>query len=197
MKGMAVETYGRTLATTSTTVELELASPAGAMSRQARISKGGVFRYSLTRDWNEPGVVGKQVCFIGLNPSTADGTQDDPTIRRCIGFASSWGFRHLIMVNLFAYRSTKPKYLLTAKDPVGPENDAFISDAVRHSSLVVGAWGGHELAVERVRQLSSANVLGDYAVLGLTKSGQPRHPLYMKGSCIPLSRHGDEYRFEA
>src|SRR5205823_6070189 len=74
-------------------------------------------------------------------PSTADEWDDDPTARRCIGFAQNWGFGALALVNLFAYRSTEPAGLLQAEDPVGPANDTHILASARTATRIVLAWG--------------------------------------------------------
>jgi hypothetical protein len=96
------------------------------------------YRYSLWREW-----IGGDgyVLFIGLNPSTADETNDDQTIRRCIGFAKAWGFAGVCMANLFAFRATDPKVMMQAADPVGRDNDAWLRTLSDAASLVVGAWG--------------------------------------------------------
>ena len=112
---------------------------------RAYLSDDGRYRYSLTR--HVAPLTGDGVCtFVMLNPSTADATHDDPTIRRCIGFARAWGFEWLKVVNLFAYRATDPRDLW-AVDPyppyatqVGPENDCTIAKVVGGSDLVVCAW---------------------------------------------------------
>lgn len=118
--------------------------------------------------------------FVGLNPSTADETQDDPTIRRCIGFARDWGYARLKMLNLYAYRATDPRELRHAPDPVGLENDHVLSVVFGGSDLIVAAWGSCADA-ERV-----AKVMGwpihPRVCLGLTKAGAPRHPLYVQRS---------------
>lgn len=119
-----------------------------------------------------------------LNPSTADGSVDDPTIRRCISFAKVWGFEALRVVNLFALRSTNPQALLTASDPVGPDNQVYLDKAFAECSLVVAAWGAHAAAKRRgdalIRQFPECRVLGK------TKSGAPRHPLYLPKQLNPL-----------
>src|SRR5688572_12557148 len=93
----------------------------------ARFSECGTYRYVLWRQWNE---VNGDVAFVGLNPSTADDEKDDPTIRRCIGFAKRWGYGGVVMLNLFAYRATRPDAMWAARvadaDIVGPQNDAHI-----------------------------------------------------------------------
>jgi len=107
----------------------------------ARFSPCRTWRYSLRRQWL-PGSEAS-VMFIGLNPSTADETQDDPTIRRCLGFARYWGFGNLIMMNVYAFRATKPADMKAAKDPVGPGNDREFERLRSVPQLVVAAWGNH------------------------------------------------------
>lgn len=121
-----------------------------------------------------------------LNPSTADATLDDPTIRRCIGFAQSWGFHRLDVVNLFAMRETNPAELKKYMDPVGPRNNAITIDIIRRASLIVCAWGAHPFAKERATFIRA--LLGSYRLhhLGLTASGAPRHPLYLKKDVKPI-----------
>lgn len=79
--------------------------------------------------------------FIGLNPSTADDKIDDPTIRRCINFAQSWGYGGLCVTNLFAFRATLPSNMKSAKDPIGPENDKSPIAHAKDARIVVAAWG--------------------------------------------------------
>ncbi len=136
------------------------------------------YRYLLTRSWGELFQVPRRlVMFIGLNPSTADEEQDDPTIRRCIGFAKDWGFAGLVMGNLFAFRATDPRDMLAAEDPVGPENDQHLLEASLVVSLVVAAWGVR--GAHRGRGDEVAGLIPDLSALGLTKDGHPRHPLYL------------------
>lgn len=158
------------------------------MHRGATISPCREYRFRLTRYWEG----GPSVCWIMLNPSTADAEVDDPTIRRCIGFSRQWGYGGLVVVNLFARRCTRPVHLKDPGDPVGPDNDAYIEQAATHSSLVVAAWGAHPLAKERGCVV--ANNLDDVGVtlhcLGHTASGAPRHPLYVKGDTEPVGWAG-------
>ena len=118
------------------------------------------------------------VVFIGLNPSTADATQDDPTIRRCIGFAKAWGYDSLCMVNLFAYRATDPKDMQRATDPIGAENDHHLKLVIDQADLVVAAWGGDGGFLGRSEEIKLLFSKEIYC-LGKTKYGQPRHPLYI------------------
>ncbi len=85
----------------------------------AVLSADGVYRYRLWRTWDASKPT---LAFLMLNPSTADATEDDPTIRRCLGFAKEWGYGSLVVVNLFALRSPNPDALRENDDPVGPEN---------------------------------------------------------------------------
>lgn len=146
----------------------------------AVISECGTYRYSLTRSWDEALL---QVCFIMLNPSTADAEQDDPTIRRCIAFARAWGYGSLEIVNLFGLRATDPKALYIHPDPIGRSNDVHIIGAVGRSQQVIAAWGNHGTLRERGRFV--ANAIGQCYCLKKTKSGEPNHPLYLSSRLVP------------
>lgn len=151
----------------------------------ATISECGVYRYRLWRKWGD----GKSVCWIMLNPSTADGSKDDPTIRRCIGFAKDWGYAGIVVVNLFAFRATNPQELREVSDPVGPENDNTIIEVAKSSQLVVAAWGvwGDILGREKrvVEMLRNRGVR--LMCLCETKGGHPRHPLYFPKAANPVA----------
>ena len=145
------------------------------------------YRWSLWRSWNSTG--DPRVCtFVMLNPSTADGHRDDPTIRRCVGFARREGFTGIHVVNLFALRATNPKELKAAHDPVGSGNDCVILDAVRSSEFTVAAWGRHGPLSGRDKAV--LELLEGYPIwcLGTTKKGQPRHPLPVRKSA-PMERY--------
>lgn len=107
------------------------------MVRGAKLSDDRLYRYGLWRKWDDR----PKVMFIGLNPSTADEVEDDPTIRRCIGFANSWGYGGIVVANLFGFRATDPTALQKATDPIGPENDEWLYRLADEAALVVGAWG--------------------------------------------------------
>ncbi|MDB5309120.1 MAG: hypothetical protein JWO38_3322 [Gemmataceae bacterium] len=150
------------------------------LERNAVISDCGRYRYVLTRQVG-PGM--RSVTFIMLNPSTADATTDDHTIRKCIGFARRWGCGKLTVLNLFAFRATKPPVMKKAADPVGPENKAWFDQhlAEASESLVVCAWGVHG-----AHQDQDLAVLGWLERLGIqpqalaiTKDGHPQHPLML------------------
>lgn len=138
----------------------------------------------LTRTWDDSLPV---VNFLMLNPSTADAFQLDPTNRRCVGFAQAWGFGALVTTNIFAFRSTNPAGLRTAKDAVGLENNKEILAAAKNADLVIAAWGTHGEFHDRgtaVRDmLATAGI--ELHLLRLTKAGHPGHPLYVAGDTVP------------
>lgn len=142
------------------------------------------WRYVLVRRWGAG-----QVCnFLCLNPSTADEANDDPTVRRCIGFARKWGFGGLVVTNIFALRSTDPQALLEVEDPVGPDNDEAIQKIATLAELVVCAWGVHGDLLERHRRVIEMLTASEVSLycLGVTKDGFPRHPLYIRGDTRPV-----------
>lgn len=156
----------------------------------AGISSCGDYRYWLGRHWGD-GRRGIAV-FLMLNPSTADGTLDDPTIRKCCGFARQWGLDGIHVVNLFAFRSTDPRGLLRCPDPVGRDNDGHIANALQRdrvmtpeeaASRFVCAWGSPKtMALRRLAKSRALQVLSNFRdvelwCLGQAKDQHPRHPL--------------------
>lgn len=109
----------------------------------AKISDCGQYRYTLTRG-DAP-----RLCFVMLNPSTADATLDDPTIRRCLGYAKREGCAGLEVLNLYALRATNPADLWKHHDPVGPDNDRELYWAASRYMRMVAAWGGKCKALSR------------------------------------------------
>lgn len=153
-------------------------------NRTAHFSPCRLYRYRLTITW-DPSLPLLVVC--GLNPSTADETKDDPTLRRVQGFARDMGRGGVLMLNAFAWRSTDPKGLLTVDDPVGPENTVenlcrWITEA--GASHAVAAWGGN---IDRKKLRARAVELGriQWHCFRQTASGNPEHPLYLPASCRP------------
>lgn len=143
------------------------------------------YRYRLWRHWDRA----RPYCnFVMLNPSTADGTEDDPTIRRCIALAQRWGYGGLEVCNLFAYRATRPAVLRAVDDPVGPDNDATITKIARGAEMVVCAWGNQGAYRDRSRTVLwmffQSAIRAHY--LRLNRSGEPRHPLYLEGALTPI-----------
>ncbi|CUR48159.1 DUF1643 domain-containing protein [Alloalcanivorax xenomutans] len=152
------------------------------MQRSAHFSRCRQYRYALWRRWAEGD---DYVLLVALNPSTADHRRDDPTIRRCIGFARDWGYSALCVANLFAYRATYPSDLFAADDPVGPRNDQWLSKLARDASLVVAGWGNHGRHGNRAAQVRAR--LGDALhCLRMNGSGEPAHPLYLPKALRPI-----------
>lgn len=163
--------------------------------RSAEISECGRYRWWLRRSWTLRDdrwlrVPGRGVCcFVMLNPSTADAERDDPTIRRCIGFAKKWGYDTLSVRNLFPYRATNPKELLTASHVTGGTRGDVELLAAMTANLVVCAWGAN---VPFSRDKEALAMFDDQFpgvqlyCLGVTKQGFPRHPLYVKSDAVPL-----------
>jgi len=151
------------------------------VSQKARFSSCGRYRYSLYRKWD---FGAGRVVFVGLNPSRADARRDDPTIRRCIGFARSWGFQELEVVNLFALRATYPEDLKNHDQPVGPENDRWIAKAVARADLAIACWGIH--GSHNNRDEDVLNSLPQLHCIALSKDLKPRHPLYLRANLKPM-----------
>jgi hypothetical protein len=149
----------------------------------AVLSQDRRYRYTLTRVWDEELPT---INFIGLNPSTADESALDPTLRRCLRFAHDWGFGAFVVTNLFAYRATDPLDMKRALEPVGEhfqdfnQNDVHLLHEARTASRVVACWGTHGHFKNRdqhVRRILQAATIPLY-VFGLSKHGFPVHPLY-------------------
>ena len=155
----------------------------------AQISPNGLYRYSLIRNFND--ACGKRVAFVMLNPSTADGRKNDPTVRRCIDFAKQWGYNSLLVLNIFAYRATDPAQLKLVSDPVGPDNEKTFKRLLPTVDQVICAWGRHgEIAIDGIpqgiRALHWIQSSGKTPMaLKLTKNGHPSHPLYLNRGLKP------------
>lgn len=151
-------------------------SEAGTRST-ALYSPCETYRYALAREWGP----GKRVVFVMLNPSTADERRNDPTVERCERRARMAGAGAFKVVNLFAFRATLPACLKQAADPVGPQNDKVLAAAADWGEQVICGWGTHGSHLSR--DLQTEAILRAKGVtlwhLGLTKAGQPRHPLYL------------------
>ena len=159
-----------------------------AMKRDARFSRCRQYRYALWRWWGDdaaatPPEASRYALIIGLNPSTADHLQDDPTIRRCIGFARDWGYDGLCVANLFAWRATYPEDLKAAADPVGPRNNYWLRRLAANAEVVVAGWGNHGLHLDRAARVRG--MLPDCHILRLNTSGEPAHPLYLPKTLRP------------
>ncbi len=147
------------------------------MESGAIFDKSSHYRYLLWRSWSQLPKVG----FVMLNPNQADATVNDPTIRRCIGFAQGWGYGGLEVVNLFAYRAKSPLLLKQIDDPIGKDNDRYLFTLKDRVETIVLAWGNWGTLRGRDRAvIARLNFQQTVYCLGITKTGQPRHPLYLK-----------------
>ena len=148
----------------------------------AVISPCRKYRYQLSRVWDKDLPL---VVFLMLNPSTADEQDDDNTIRRCIGFARSWGYGGLLVGNLFGYRASDASELFNNSVAIGVDNQQWLID-MTIGRTVICSWGAHPLAVDQARKiLPIINGNCNISHLGLTKDGHPKHPLYLHSSCQP------------
>jgi hypothetical protein len=146
------------------------------MKKETIITPNRRYRYQLYR---KTAAADKKVCFIMLNPSTADEEEDDHTIRHCIDFARRLGYGELYAVNLYAWRARDPRELVKPphENRIGPENDSFIKRCARNCDLTVVAWGALKDPVQQSRAKLVTGWLSDPKALVLTKDGHPRHPL--------------------
>lgn len=172
----------------------------GDATRWAVLSRDGRYRYLLARMWDdylselpwfERGVQRPLMIFCMLNPSTADGLDDDPTIRKCVGFARRNGCGGILVVNLFAWRETHPKLLPRGPELVGPHNEEFIQIALGNPLMAIGvaAWGRLSTRLHRASapMRVGAQCARRLQCFGKTKHGHPRHPL-MTAYATPLER---------
>ncbi len=151
------------------------------MKNTARLSRCRTYRYALWRTWDD---TRGRVMFVGLNPSTADETHDDPTLRRCMNYARDWGYGGVCMANLFAYRATDPGELRRVRDPVGPRNNRWLRQLADEAALVVAAWGNDGAYLDRSSKVRE--LLPGLHCLNLNRSGEPAHPLYQRADRRPL-----------
>jgi hypothetical protein len=177
------------------------------MSDSAVISDDGRYRYVLSRLL---GFGGEGTClFVMLNPSTADASRNDPTIRRCIRFGQHWGYSRLVVANLFALRATNPRVLRTASEPIGAElggrinlNDEWLRQLSADPGLkrVIVAWGNlaTQEQIDRAEQVIGI-LCGSFLplkCLGVTGKGHPKHPLARGKHYVSYDDPPMEYDFE-
>jgi hypothetical protein len=162
--------------------------------KSAVMSECGKYRYSLKRKWWSYIDYDRTIVFLMLNPSIADANEDDATIRKCVRYADRWGYNSITVVNLFAYRSTNPKDLSVATDPIGPDNDRIILQECKNK-YVVCAWGAtiekSKLPIlsgrpESVVRVLSTDVSIRLMCLSLTSGKSPGHPIYQSGDITPI-----------
>lgn len=156
----------------------EYGRPPAVFDRGATLSLCGRYRYRLWRVWDR---TLPMVVWVMLNPSTADASNDDLTLKKVQGFSRQWGFGGVIVVNLYAWRETDPDALtarsLEGADVVGPENDLHLRAAMQDAHLVLCAWGAH--TVSRARAAAVLAMVPETVAcecLGRTSGGAPRHP---------------------
>ena len=150
------------------------------VTSDAIFSNDRKYRYALIRVWDDEK---PKIAFIGLNPSTANETDNDPTIRRVMRFAKDWGYGGVYMLNLFAVVSADPKVLVTCPDPIG-DNDKWLELFCGISHKLLFAWGGFKEAKQRAKEVSSKFTLA--LCLGKNADGSPKHPLYIKADTKPV-----------
>ncbi len=151
------------------------------MKTGATLSECRRYRFALWRIWDDSQ---PYALFIGLNPSTADETLDDPTITRCINFAKNWGYGGIYMANLFAYRATNPNEIYSLIDPIGVGNDDWLKKLSNEAAMTIAAWGNHGLFMGRSKIV--ANLIQNIYALKINKSGEPAHPLYLPVDSKPI-----------
>lgn len=141
------------------------------------------YRYALTRVWQAR----PRLLYVMLNPSTATEMQNDPTVERCERRARALGYGGFRVVNLFALRATDPRSLRSVADPVGPQNDAVLAEGALWADHVLCAWGGHGVHMGRGAEVTARLRACGKPLwqLGLTGSGQPKHPLYISYQTQP------------
>lgn len=144
---------------------------------EALYSECGAYRYLLTRHWG----AGGRLCYVLLNPSTATEERNDPTIERCERRARALGFGGFAVANLFAFRATDPRALRCAAAPVGSENDAALASGAADAAMILCGWGMHGAHLGRGAEVERLFRAAGRPLwhLGLTRTGHPRHPLYV------------------
>lgn len=152
------------------------------MESNAIFSPDRIYRYALTRYWKKSK---PYAMFICLNPSTANETEDDPTVRRCIRYSIDWGYGGFVMTNLFGLRATDPKKMLAHPEPIGPDNDKWIKTLGDGAGIIVAGWGAMGNHLNRDQEIKEL-LDNQLNYLALTKKGLPRHPLYLKKSLRPV-----------
>jgi hypothetical protein len=148
-------------------------------SREAVLSEDRRYRYLLRRTWDADKPL---LSWLMLNPSVADGERDDATIRICVGRARRLGCGGIEVVNLFGLIATLPSVLRSVDDPIGPENDRYLSEAAvranRSGGWLVCGWGNNGGYRERDKAVLGLLIqTGPLWCLGRTDAGAPRHPL--------------------
>lgn len=159
--------------------------------RRAEISEDQLYRYTLVREWSN----GDRIAWLCFNPSTADSSTDDASIRKMVGFSKRWGYGSMVVLNLFAFRNRDPKAVGSmGVDAIGIMNDFWISESLKGCSELICAWGcGEHFRASKHTGLRSldfrpklllSNLRGAFPnlsiqCLGYREDGHPRHPLML------------------
>lgn len=151
------------------------------MKSNANLSICRKYRYALWRIWDESK---PYAMFIGLNPSTADETENDPTINRCISYSEDWGYGGLCMANLFAFRATEPSHMMSSDDPIGSDNDEWLKKLSKDAGVIVAAWGNKGSYLNRSKKI--IDMIPNLMCLKVNKSREPAHPLYQPRTAKPI-----------
>lgn len=138
------------------------------------------YRYDLWRVWDKSKSC---VVFIGLNPSTANEIENSPTLNKCVAYAKRFEFGGLHMINLFAYIATNPKDMLIADDPIGIDNNRWISQICNNRDTIA-VWSNH--GKHRNRDVDVKKLIANLKCLKINKNGTPAHPLYLSKDIIPI-----------
>jgi len=148
------------------------------IKKQAIFSKDKAYRYLLERELDGK----KHICFIMLNPSIANEKIDDPTIRRVIDFGIKFNAKKIWIVNLFAFVTSDPSYLLNTNDPIGKNNDKYIEKYSRLADIIILGWGNKGKFLGRDKEVLKKLKKFKHKVFALKilKNGSPSHPLYLK-----------------
>ncbi|EKC6206086.1 TPA: DUF1643 domain-containing protein [Escherichia coli] len=147
------------------------------VNKDAIFSVCGKYRYAISRTWD---AAKPYALFIGLNPSYADAELDDPTLKRCISFAQSWGFGGVRIANLFAYVCTDRFEMMRFPEPVGADNDKYLAELIAGAGIVVAAWGNEGRHLKR-SAVVRAFLPVDTKCFKINATGEPMHPLYVHG----------------
>jgi hypothetical protein len=146
----------------------------------AHFSQDRQYRYALWRIWDESKPL---IMFIGLNPSTANEYEPDPTINTVKALSTNWGYGGFYMMNLFAIVSSDPDLLKTHPDPLG-DNDGWIERIAAKCKDVVFAWGRFKEAKQRCQKIIAQ--FPDALCIKILKDGSPKHPLYTPYKALPI-----------
>lgn len=171
------------------TMESELImspSTSSGMQNNCIFSLSRQYRYTLIHQWEEDAQ--RTLAVIGLNPSTADEQQLDPTLKKIRGFATRWGYGKFVMLNLFAYRATQPADMKKVVNPIGLENDQWIKYVIRSYNVdkVLLGWGTHGVHMGRDREVLKLTADQDTIALAVNANGTPKHPLYVPYDTEPF-----------